>query len=202
MPQSVAKCVTFFQRYRLRFVASVLALLATVPPPAQAQDPFGFFRPFAPPVAPHLYQPFGYEPAPLVRPRPKLRPRPKPAPIQEVEVKKPQKPRSPGESTNPVPELLADSTLRPGDMVMFPDGLRVFTGKPGEKHKLSDFDPVSQAGKAVTSSSRKLVAGLRPGTNTAWSTDAVKSGGKLAINTKAVSARDVETTGSVKLRAP
>ena len=193
MPQSVAKCVAFLQLYRLRFVRFVLALLATVPLPAQAQDPFGFFRPFAPPAAPPLVQPFGYEPAPLVRPRPKLRPRPKPAPVQEVEVKKPEKPRSPGESTNPVPELLADSTLRPGDMVMFPDGLRVFTGKPGETHKLADFQPVSQAGRTVASSTRKLATSLRPGLNAAWSADGVRSGGKLAVNTK-----DVETTGSVR----
>jgi hypothetical protein len=78
-------------------------------------------------------------------------------------------------------------------MVMFPDGLRVFTGKPGDQHQLADFKPVSQAGKAVASSARKLVAGVRPGMNTAWSADAIGAGGKLATISK-----DVETTGSVK----
>jgi hypothetical protein len=105
----------------------------------------------------------------------------------------PEKPKAEGEVANPVPDLLADSTLRPGDMVMFPNGLRVFTGQPGTKHVLADFEPVSQAGKAVSSSTRKLVAQLRPGANAAWSVDAVRSGGKLAVNSK-----DVATTGSTR----
>jgi hypothetical protein len=94
---------------------------------------------------------------------------------------------------NPVPALLADSTLQPGDMVMFPDGLRVFTGKPGSQHKMADFKPLSQAGKALSREMRKLVAHLLPSENPAWSTDGLNSRSKLAANTK-----DVATTGSVK----
>ena len=75
---------------------------------------------------------------------------------------------------------------------MFPDGLRVFTGKPGGPHKLADFKPLAQAGKHLSRATRKLVAHLLPAENVAWSTDAVRSGGKLAANTD-----DVSTTGSV-----
>jgi hypothetical protein len=45
------------------------------------------------------------------------------------------------EVTNPVPDLLTDSTLRRGDIVMFPEGPRVFNGQ-GSKHALTDFVPV------------------------------------------------------------
>jgi hypothetical protein len=94
---------------------------------------------------------------------------------------------------NPVPALLTDSTLQPGDMVMFPDGLRVFTGKPGSQHKLDDFKPLSKAGKALSREMRKLVAHLLPSENPAWTTDGVITGNQLAANTK-----DVGTTGTVK----
>lgn len=159
--------------------------------PAQAEGLFGFLKLFSPPPAPApVYQPYQFAPEPE---RPRIRSRPKPAPVAETEVKKPVKPRTPGEMDNPVPALLADSTLRPGDMVMFPDGLRVFTGQTGGPHKLADFKPLSKAGNAVSRETRKLVARLIPSENPAWNTAALKSGNKLAANTK-----DVETTGSVR----
>jgi len=95
-----------------------------------------------------------------------------------------------GEVTNPVPQLMADNTLRRGDIVVFPDGPRVFIGDQGSRHSLSDFRPASQAGKVVPASTRKLLAKLEPATNAAWSTDTLNSG-KLAAN-----AKDVESTGS------
>jgi hypothetical protein len=110
----------------------------------------------------------------------------------EPEIKKPIQPKPLGEIANPVPTLLADSTLRPGDMVMFPDGLRVFTGKPGSSHKLADFKSLAQAGRHLSRATRKLVAHLLPAENLAWNTDAVRTGGKLAANTD-----DISTTGSV-----
>jgi hypothetical protein len=177
------------------FVLAVTLPLAAGAIPAQAQDIFGFFRAFSPRVAPPpTYQPYEYRHGVEVeRPRPKVRSRPKLVPLEQTTVRKPIEPKPPGEIENPVPALLADGTLRPGDMVMFPDGLRVFTGKQGSQHKLTDFKLVSQAGKAVPRATRKLAANLRPGENTAWSTGGLGSGGKLAVNT-----RDVETTGSVR----
>jgi hypothetical protein len=178
---------------------SVLTLALTLPfalsaVPAHAQGIFGLFRAFSQPAATApAPQSFEYQPDPgLEPPRRKARPRPKPVAVVEPEIKKPIEPKPLGEIANPVPALLADSTLRPGDMVMFPDGLRVFTGKPGSAHKLADFKPLGQAGKHLSRATRKLVAHLLPAENLAWNTDAVRSGGKLAANSD-----DVMTTGSV-----
>lgn len=162
--------------------------------PAQAQGLSGFFR--------ALFQPTIPAPAPsydnrllpgIEQPRRRVRPRPKPRIVEQPEIRKPIEPRPIGEIDNPVPALLADTTLRRGDMVMFPDGLRVFAGRPGGPHKLADFKPVAQAGKLLSRQTRKHVKHLLPGENIAWDTNAVQSGGKLAANTD-----DVETTGSVR----
>lgn len=176
---------------------SVLAVALILPfaigsVPARAQGIFGLFRGFSQPAAP-APQSYGYQPDPEVaRPRRKARPRPKPVAVEQPEVMKPIEPKPMGEIDNPVPALLADSTLRRGDMVMFPDGLRVFAGRPSGPHKLTDFKPVAQAGKLLSRETRKLVKHLLPAENIAWSTDAVRSGGKLAANTD-----DVAATGSV-----
>jgi hypothetical protein len=174
----------------------VLALALVIPlamsaVPAHAQGLFGIFKIFSRPPDPiPAPQPFDYRVDPaLEQPRRKARPRPKPA---EQAIKKPVEPKAPGEIDNPFPALLADSTLRPGDMVMFPDGLRVFTGKPGDQHRLADFKLVSQAGKAISKETRKLAGKLIPGENIAWSTGG-RSGSKLAANVT-----DVETTGSLR----
>jgi hypothetical protein len=192
MPQIVTKIVALVKP--LSILAMALAVpLAIGAAPARAQDIFGFFRAFAPPPAPNpTYQPFRDTFGPTTERR-RSRARPKPAPAPQSEVKKPIEPRTPGEMDNPVPALLADSTLRPGDMVMFPDGLRVFTGSPGSQHKLADFKPLAQAAKSLPRATRKLVAHLLPSENPAWSMDSLKAGNKLAANTK-----DVATTGSVK----
>lgn len=177
------------------FLAVALMLpFAVSAVPAQAQSIFGFFGTFSQPAVPSPPpQSFGYQPDPEVeQTRRKFRPSPKPVVVEQLEIKKPIEPKPMGEIANPVPALLADSTLRPGDMVMFPDGLRVFTGKPGSSHKLSDFKPLAQAGKHLSRATRKLVAHLLPSENVAWSTDAVRSGGKFAANTD-----DISTTGSV-----
>jgi hypothetical protein len=183
----------------LRKPASLLAAILILPvafstAPARAQEFFGIFRIFAPPAPVAPSQPLQLDPGSTPeRPKLKLRVRPITAPVEQAEIKKPVEPRKPGEMDNPVPALLADSTLQPGDMVMFPDGLRVFTGKPGSQHKLDDFKPLSKAGKALSREMRKLVAHLLPSENPAWSTDGVGTGSKLAANTKGV-----EATGSVK----
>ncbi|WP_262031041.1 hypothetical protein [Microvirga sp. Mcv34] len=180
--------------------ASVLALALMIPVvvgsvPAHAEGIFAFLQALTQPAAapPPAAQPFGYQADPSPeRSYQKARPRPKPVVLEQPEVRKPVEPKPVGEIANPVPALLADSTLRAGDMVMFPDGLRVFTGRPGGPHKLTDFKPLAQAAKHLSRETRKLVAHLLPAENVAWNTDAVKSSGMLASNTN-----DVSTTGSV-----
>jgi hypothetical protein len=83
---------------------------------------------------------------------------------------------------------MTDRTLRSGDIVIFPDGPRVFQGEQGERHAMSDFVPLAKA-KGLNNADRKYLTALRTGVNDAWleAADA-----KLAQNTQ-----DVETTGSV-----
>lgn len=163
--------------------------------PAQAEGLFDFLRGLSRPVpAAPLPQPVDAQPNSFVdQPRRRTSTQPKSAPVEVLQVKAPIQARHPGEMDNPFPALLADSTLRPGDMVMFPDGLRVFTGRVGSRHKVSDFTPVARAGKALSRETRKLVSNLHPGENVAWSMEAARTKGKLADTTK-----DVATTGSVK----
>jgi hypothetical protein len=175
-----------------RYLATALFLGATAmgAQPAAAQSLFDvlFGRPIArAPVYEPTYYPYAphFERAP-VRRRPKVV---RAAPPVQV----PAKPKAVGQVTNPVPELLADSTLRRGDVVVFPDGPRVFNGDHGARHSLADFEPVSRAASLVPASTRKLVSNLKPSVNMAWSTDKPAAQNKLAVNT-----RDVETTGSVK----
>lgn len=177
-----------------KVVAFGVAALASVVPlstsvvPAQAQDLFGFLRVLFQPAAPvPAYQPFDYRSVPGLE-RYRLRPRPKAIRVEQP-TPVPVKPRTPGEMSNPLPDLLTDSTLQRGDLVMFPDGLRVFTGQLGSQHALSDFTPVSAAGKTVSPATRKLLATLPPGVNPAWSGE---SSSKLAAVSR------VGTTGSVR----
>jgi hypothetical protein len=195
MPKFGTLHITLVKPCSVLAVALILPVMVG-PVSAQAQGLFGFLRALTQPAAPApAPQPFGYQPdSALEQPRRKARPRLKPVAMEQAEIKKPVEPKPVGEIPNPVPALLADNTLRPGDMVMFPDGLRVFTGKPGGPHKLADFKPLAQARKHLSRETRKLVAHLLPAENIAWSTDAVRSGGKLAANTD-----DVTITGSVNM---
>jgi hypothetical protein len=54
--------------------------------------------------------------------------------------------------------ILQDETLRPGDIVVFPDGPKVFNGGPG-RHKRSDFEDV-QRSTAIAKDVRKAVLAL------------------------------------------
>jgi hypothetical protein len=193
MPKLGTLLGTLAKPYGVLTVALILPLAVSAVP-AQAQGIFGLFKAFSQPAAPApAPQSFGYQPDPGVeQPRRKARLRPKPVAVVEPEIKKPIVPKPLGEIANPVPALLADSTLRPGDMVMFPDGLRVFTGRPGSSHMLTDFKPLAQAGRHLSRATRKLVAHLLPAENIAWNTDAVRAGSKLAANTD-----DALTTGSL-----
>jgi len=174
-----------------RAVAFILFLCLLVgATPVRAQDLFGFLRLiFQPPAPVPTYQPYDYRYAPGVE-RPVIRRRPKPVVSNEL-PKIPPVPKAPGEVSNPVPDLLSDSTLRRGDMVMFPDGLRVFIGTEGGQHKLADFQPLARNGKSASADARKLLATFQPGSNAAWSASGLKLTGKLAVS------GDVQRTGSV-----
>lgn len=44
----------------------------------------------------------------------------------------------------PMQRILRDATLRPGDMVMMAQGLKVFTGEPRQQHTAADFVALDQ----------------------------------------------------------
>src|SRR5215213_2540309 len=115
----------------------VLIPLAGSAAPAQAQDLLGFLRSLLPPA---LQNPFDSTRSDIER-RPVHR-RPQVVGVDQPAIERPLKPKAPGEVTKAVPELLADSTLRYGDIVMFPDGPRAFVGGSGAQHALTDFEPM------------------------------------------------------------
>jgi hypothetical protein len=80
------------------------------------------------------------------------------------------------EKVNPLPLLLRDDTLRPGDIVMFPDGPRVFAGSPGGKHTIHDF---VAAAKKLSTSALAALRRLKPSTNDAWDNKVLSKNGSL-----------------------
>ena len=174
MRQLVMELVTFARRRRVSALALLVPLTLSASP-ASAQDVFGFLRLFSSPIAREpVYQPYELRALPELERR-TIRRRPKV--VRADPPKIPIKPKAPSEVTNPVPELLADSTLRRGDIVMFPEGPKVFNGQPGTQHALTDFVPVSRAGGIVPHHTRKVLASLRPDWNAAWSTERSTAGG-------------------------
>jgi hypothetical protein len=130
----------------------------------------------------------------LPRPRAVSRPRQERQEREErEEAGKPVMPvaaRPIGEVSNPVPALLADKTLRAGDIVVFPDGPRVFKGQPGGRHALADFVKIASA-KGLPQPARKIVSAMLIGRNDAWSMEELRPDRRLAAR-----ARDIDATGS------
>ena len=77
---------------------------------------------------------------------------------------------------SPLPLLLRDDTLQAGDIVMFPDGPRVFVGSPGGKHTIHDF---VAAAKKLSRSALATLKRLRPSTNDAWDGKVLSKNGGL-----------------------
>jgi hypothetical protein len=98
--------------------------------------------------------------------------------------------KDPDRRPNPLIALLHDPTLRKGDIVMFPDGPRVFRGRRGTQHAMSDFGEISRSDN-VSKATRKAVAAMPVGENNAWL--AAAAAGKQEV----AGVADVETTGSV-----
>ncbi len=159
-------------------VTLMLIPLAGSAGPAQAQDLLGFLKSLLPPALQNAFDP------PYSSTRLPVHRGPQVVGVDQPAIERPLKPKAPGEVTKAVPDLLADSTLQYGDIVMFPDGPRAFVGGSGTQHALTDFEPVARAGSAVSASTRKLVAILRPGSNSAWDADQASSAGRLTADAR------------------
>jgi hypothetical protein len=117
-------------------------------------------------------------------------PRPQIVRLPSPAVAKPSLPLDPNKRENPLASLMRDPTLRHGDIVMFPDGPRVFRGEPGSRHSLGDFAALA-ASRDVAPSTRKMVLAMPVGENGAWSAD-TRGRGRVAQQVS-----DVEATGSI-----
>ena len=123
----------------------------------------------------------------LAPPQPQIvRLPPSPSPT----IAAPATPPDPSKRENPLSALLRDPTLRYGDVVMFPNGPRVFKGEPGTRHSVHDFVALSAA-RDVPPASRKMLLAMPVGENSAWSSDISARSGRMARAT-----HDPETTGS------
>jgi hypothetical protein len=63
-----------------------------------------------------------------------------------------------GPIQDPVAALLNDATLRQGDVVVLPDGPKVFKGKASTPHRLSDFEDVRRTKLVGAKTRRQLTA--------------------------------------------
>lgn len=103
--------------------------------------------------------------------------------------------QDPSKRENPLASVLRDPTLRPGDVVVFPNGPRVFKGEPGVRHAVHDFVPVS-ASRDIPQASRKTLLAMPVAENSAWSSTTAAA--KVKEKDKVAGLpRDVETTGSI-----
>jgi hypothetical protein len=66
---------------------------------------------------------------------------------------------APSAGGDPIAAVMRDATLRPGDIVIFPDGPRVFKGDRGVPHVAGSFEDVGQS-RHVSKSLRKAVFAL------------------------------------------
>jgi hypothetical protein len=105
-------------------------------------------------------------------------------------------PPDPDKRENPLAGLLRDPTLRYGDIVMFPNGPRVFRGEPGSRHSLNDFAALS-ASRDIAPSTRKLLLAMPVGENGAWSSHVADGRGRVAQRTPSGRMADVDATGSI-----
>lgn len=122
---------------RTALLAAVAAATPLVSQPARAQGLFEFL--------------FGVRPAPEIVIRPSARPYGDEgrAPVRRTprldEPRKPPKYAPPEVLSGHLGRFLLDPTLRRGDIVATTQGLMVFQGSGGARHRPSDFVPVSYA---------------------------------------------------------
>lgn len=131
---------------------ALFGLLPTQPPAAAFHSLHHSPRPFReierPPLARRAFERDARETYDLIAPR---------RPAMPAEAK----PARVTPDADLVASLMADPTLRRGDVVVFPDGPRVYRGERGSSRRLRDFEPV-QASRLVDESTRRTVlAGTR-----------------------------------------
>jgi hypothetical protein len=142
----------------------VLAGALASAPPAHAAGLFDFL--FGPP------RPSYNRPSPSFLPLPEREPAPRrrrpDLRLPHATASKPPVPTEakPARAAPPaelVAQILADPTLERGDIVIFPEGPRVYRGKAGyASHQLSDFEPVETSALVPKSTREAVIASGGP----------------------------------------
>lgn len=94
-----------------------------------------------------------------VPPNAKLRYARLPKEEREAEARPEPRKASKRAAKGPMAEVLNDPTLRPGDIVMFPDGPRVFNGTTEAPHRMASFEDATSS-RVLGKGDRKLLASL------------------------------------------
>lgn len=93
-------------------------------------------------------------------------PRPEPVAPRKVRAAVPElssdRQRPLDMSAGPSAALLKDPTLRPGDIVVLPDGAHVFKGTAGKRHTMRDFEEVSRSALVDRKTRARLAAMVAP----------------------------------------
>lgn len=149
-------------------------LFSPTPPPAPQAAPAQAQAPSAPAVESYAQRRSQRAETSRVRPRIRYAALPKEEPLK-LRVSDRQTPLD--MKAGPVAAFLRDDTLKPGDIVVLKGGARVFTGQPGRKHSLRDFEP-AQASNLLDKRTRvQLDVMVRP------------TGGRPSEGTRALKAR-------------
>jgi hypothetical protein len=188
-------------------IAAAGLLLAAFPDDARAQ---GFFE--------ALFGGLGLRPArvaPLPTPAPWFSDEPQRRPVRRRPPKMELANLPPAQgiklSTKPVTEmsdteraatLLSDPTLRRGDIVVFPQGARVFRGEAGSSsHRMSDFEDVRSSRYVGQGTRRTVLAVTRVAPSMAVAPSVVASPRSIR-RVPRIESDPVVTTGSVARTEP
>jgi hypothetical protein len=115
-----------------------------------------------------------------------------PKPVMPAKAK-PAKEATPKEI---VASLMSDPTLQPGDIVVFPNGPRVFRGHGGSRHRARDFEDL-RASRLVDNATRRTVLAS---TRTTYAQSTTVASTKPQPQ-RPVQGTDVEVTGAIAVKA-
>jgi hypothetical protein len=90
-----------------------------------------------------------------------------------------------------VSSFMSDSTLERGDIVVFPDGPKVFRGRGGAPHRLADFEDLRNSRLVSRSTRQTVLAKTGPDDET------IEVAERSAGPKRPAEIRDVAATGSI-----
>jgi len=92
-------------------------------------------------------------------------------------------------------DIMADKSLRKGDAVMTPSGIRIFVGQSGDRHEPGDFRKPAEV-KGLSKSARRALAGLEPGDSASSVSPGIVTG--RSVTGRAITAGEMITDAKGK----